>query len=138
LANRRIIDVEDEQIPDLCCVSKDENKEILSSGHTTYYNGKLFLSTSDVLYPSRSNLISTIVADQVVKHIMLYALCSKEMFAKSYGATTEHRNCFDNLAINLEKYGIRLSRSSIPFNIFMNIDIYLKGEKQKIHLFQKR
>jgi len=124
----RIIDVEGEQVSDLFCFAKDEVEEHLSSGHTTDYNGKLFLSKGDTLYSNRSNPMFTIVADQVGKHIMLYAPCSQEMFVKSYGVIEAHPNCFDNLVTNLMNYGIQASKITIPFNIFMNIEISRQGK----------
>lgn len=124
----RIIDVEGEQVSDLFCFAKDEIQEHLSSGHTTDYNGKLFLSKGDTLYSNRSNPMFTIVADQVGNHIMLYAPCSQEMFEKSYGVIEEHPNCLDNLVINFKNYGIQASEITIPFNIFMNIEISRQGE----------
>jgi len=124
----RIIDVEGEQVADLFCVSEDNREESLSSGHTIDYNGKLFLSRGDILYSNKSNPMFRIVADQVGKHIMLYAPCSQEMFAKSYGVNEAHPNCFDNLAGNLAEYEIHFSRGCIPFNIFMNIAINNEGE----------
>ena len=117
----RIIDVEGEQVADLYCFEKEEIEEKLSSGHTTDYNNKLFLSKGDVLYSNRSNPMFTIVADKVGKHIMLYAPCSQVMFEKSYGVTEAHPNCLDNLVNNLKSYGVQASQITIPLNIFMNI-----------------
>jgi len=128
----RIIDVEGEQVADLYCLNKEEIEENLSSGHTTDYNGKLYLSKGDVLYSNRSNPMFTIVADQVGKHIMLFAPCSQVMFEKSYGVTEAHPNCLDNLVNNLKGYGIQASQITIPINIFMNIEIDREGEI-KIH-----
>ena len=124
----RIIDVEGEQVSDLFCFAKDEIKECLSSGHTTDYNSKLFLSKGDILYSNQSNPMFTIVADQVGNHIMLYAPCSQEMFVKSYGITEAHPNCLDNLVTNLKNFGIRASQITTPFNAFMNIEITREGE----------
>ncbi len=124
----RIIDVEGEQVADLFCFAKDDADECLSSGHTTDYNGKLFLSTGDTLYSNHSNKMLTIITDQVGRHIMLYAPCSQEMFEKSYAVTEAHPNCLDNLAVNLKNYGIQASRITTPFNIFMNIEITPEGE----------
>ncbi len=71
----RIIDVEGEQVSDLFCFAKDGVEEHLSSGHTTDYNGKLFLSKGDTLYSNRSNPMFTIVADQVGLE-KTYVLCA--------------------------------------------------------------
>ena len=124
----RIIDVEGEQVSDLFCFAQGEIEEHLSSGHTTDYNGKLFLSKGDTLYSNRSNPMFTIIDDQVGKHIMLYAPCSQVMFEKSYGVAEAHSNCLDNLVSNLKNYGIQTSDITIPFNIFMNIKISKQGK----------
>jgi hypothetical protein len=124
----RIIDVEGEQVADLYCFEKEEIEEKLSSGHTTDYNNKLFLSKGDILYSNRSNPMFTIVSYKVGKHIMLYAPCSQVMFEKSYGVTEAHPNCLDNLVNNLKSYGVQASQITIPLNIFMNIEIDREGE----------
>lgn len=124
----RIIDVEGGQVADLFCFAKDEVEEILSSGHTTDYNSKLFLSEGDILYSNQSNPMFSIVADQVGRHFMLYAPCSQEMFEKSYGVTEAHPNCLNNLVTSLKDFGIGASQITVPFNIFMNIKINKQGE----------
>ena len=124
----RIIDVEGEQVSDLFCFAKEELEEALSSGHTTDYNGKLFLSEGDILYSNRSNSMLTIVADQVGRNMMLYAPCSQVMFEKTYDVTEPHPNCLDNLHGNLEEYGVQESQITVPFNIFMNIELSPEGE----------
>jgi uncharacterized protein YcgI (DUF1989 family) len=123
----RIIDVEGEQVVDLFCFSEDELEENLSSGHTTDYNGKIYLSKGDVLYSNRSNPMFTIIEDQVGGHIMLYAPCSQKMFEKSYGVTDPHPNCLENLVMSLAKYGIQASQITVPFNIFMSVGISQEG-----------
>ncbi len=124
----RVIDVEGEQVADLFCFAKDDVEEVLSSGHTTDYNGKLFLSTGDILYSNRSNPMFTITADHVGRHIMLYAPCSQAMFEKSYSVVEVHPNCLNNLITHLKDFGIGASQITVPFNIFMNIDISEQGE----------
>ena len=124
----RITDVEGEQVSDLFCFAHGDLEESLSSGHTTDYNGKLFLSKGDILYTNRSNPMFTIVADQVGRHIMQYAPCSQKMYELSYGITDPHPNCLDNLVSNLKPYGIRESQITTPFNVFMNIEISPAGE----------
>ncbi len=124
----RVIDVNGEQVADLFCFAEDEIKEFLSSGHTTDYNSKIYLSVGDILYSSRSNPMFTIVEDQVGRHIMLYAPCSQKMFKKSYGVTDKHPNCLDNLVTNLERFGVQASQITVPFNIFMSIDVSEEGE----------
>ena len=124
----RIIDVEGQQVADLFSFAKKDPGEVLSSGHTTDYNDKLFLSINDVLYSNLSKPMFTITADQVGRHFMLYAPCSQKMYEKSYGVTEAHPNCLDNLVTNLQKFGIKASQITVPLNIFMNIELSQKGE----------
>ncbi|MFC1879188.1 DUF1989 domain-containing protein [Chloroflexota bacterium] len=123
----RVIDVEGQQVADLFCFNNDDTKESLSSGHTTDYNGKLFLTSGDILYSNRSNPMFSILADRVGGHMMLYAPCSQEMFEKSYGVTEAHPNCLDNLAVNLKGFGVVASQITVPLNIFMNIELTTQG-----------
>ena len=117
----RVIDVDGEQVSDLFSFARDDLGECLSSGHTTDYNGKLFLSVGDTLYSNRSKPMFSIVADQFGGHIMLYAPCSQEMFEKTYETTESHPNCLDNLVANLKPYGVQASQITVPLNIFMNV-----------------
>jgi len=124
----RIIDTAGGQVADLFCIAQQSPDEVLSSGHTLDYNGKLFLSTGDVLYSSKSNPMFRITADRVGKHPMLYAPCSPEMFAKSYGITEAHPNCIENLTTSLAQSGIQLPPLAVPLNLFMNIEIEQDGK----------
>ena len=124
----RIIDVSGDQVADLFCTAVQSPDEVLSSGHTLDYNGKIFFSEGDVLYSNKINPMLTITADQVGKHIMLYAPCSQEMFAKSYGAKEAHANCFENLSSSLTKFGVQLPPLAVPLNLFMNIEISQQGK----------
>ena len=119
----RVIDVEGEQVSDLLCFAQGDTNEVVSAGHTTDYNEKLFLSTGDVLYSKRSNPMITIKHDDVGRHPMLYAPCSQAMFERSYSAKEPHPNCHDNLLNNLAPFGITATQITIPFNIFMNVSI---------------
>ena len=123
----RVIDVEGGQVSDLFCFAEKKRQECLSSGHTTDYNGKLFLSKGDILYSNSSNPMFTIIADQVGGHIMLYPPCSQKMFEKSYGVTEAHPNCLENLLTSLKDFAIEESLISIPLNLFMSIDISEQG-----------
>src|SRR5262249_8060510 len=82
----RLIDIEGGQTGDLMAFSLD-GRERLSNGHSFDYNGKLLLSTGDVLWSDRSNPLLTIVADDVGRHDFLYASCSIEMYRMQYGVT---------------------------------------------------
>jgi uncharacterized protein len=123
----RLIDIEGGQTGDLMAFSQDGG-ERLSNGHSFDYNGKILLSTGDVLWSDRSNPMLTIVADDVGRHDFLYASCSVEMYRMQYGVSGYHANCSDNLRAALRELGIE--PDSVPrnaFNFFMNVEIASDG-----------
>ena len=126
-AHIRLIDIEGGQTGDLMAFSLD-GRERLSNGHSFDYNGKILLSTGDVLWSDRSTPLLTIVADDVGRHDFLYASCSLEMYRMQYGVTGSHANCSDNLRTALREFGIE--PDSVPrnaFNFFMNVDVSPDG-----------
>ena len=114
----RIIDPEGGQSGDLMAFSSD-GRERLSNGRTFDYDGKIYLSTGDVLWSDRSNPMLTIVADDVGRHDFLYASCSIEMFRKQYAIAGYHPNCHDNLMAALRELGIDAAPLPTAFNMFM-------------------
>lgn len=126
-ARIRLIDIEGGQTGDLMAFSLD-GRERLSNGRSFDYNGKLLLSTGDVLWSDLSNPMLTIVADDVGRHDFLYASCSIEMYRMQYGVTGYHANCSDNLRAALRELGIE--PDSVPttaFNFFMNVEVQPDG-----------
>ena len=124
----RLIDIEGGQTGDLMAFSQDGG-ERLSNGHSFDYNGKILLSTGDVLWSDRSNPMLTIVADDVGRHDFLYASCSVEMYRMQYGVSGYHANCSDNLRAALRELGIE--PDSVPrnaFNFFMNVEVSADGQ----------
>ena len=126
-AHIRLIDIEGGQTGDLMAFSLD-GRERLSNGRSFDYNGKLLLSTGDVLWSDLSNPMLTIVADDVGRHDFLYASCSIEMYRMQYGVTGYHANCSDNLRAALRELGIEPDRvPTTAFNFFMNIEVQPDG-----------
>jgi uncharacterized protein YcgI (DUF1989 family) len=124
----RVIDVEGGQVSDLVCFALQDIEEYLSSGRTIDYNEKLFQSTGDILYSSRSNPMLAIIEDPVGKHDFLFAPCSQEMFRLTYNETEPHPNCLDNLASALGQYGVKAFQIPTAFNIFMNVEVSSSSE----------
>jgi uncharacterized protein YcgI (DUF1989 family) len=117
----RLIDSEGGQTGDLVAYSAD-GRDALSSGRSFDYNGKVRLSTGDVLWSESSRRMLTIVSDDVGRHDMFHAACSREMYELQYGAS-DHPNCHDNLSAALRAQGVEPGRLPQPFNVFMNVDI---------------
>src|SRR5690349_15771205 len=116
----RIIDTGGGQTGDLVAYAAD-GSERLSAGRTFDHNEKVRLSTGDVLWSDRSNRMLTIEADDVGRHDMFYAACSREMYALQYG-DPDHSNCHDNLSAALRGQGIDPVFLPQPFNFFMNVE----------------
>ncbi len=117
----RVTDPRGEQVADLLAFSARDTGEVLSSGRTLDYMSKLFLTTGDLLYSNRSNIMLKIVRDDVGRHDFLLTPCSKDTFRIIYGDTNPHRGCFGNLAAALARFGIGEDTIPVAFNCFMNV-----------------
>ena len=118
-----VIDPRGEQVADLLAFAKADVREVLSSGRTLDYANRIYLSTGDKLYSNRSNVLLTIVADDVGRHDFLLTPCSKDTFRIIYGDTNPHRGCFGNLAAALAPWGIEEDAIPVAFNCFMNVPV---------------
>lgn len=117
----RVIDPKGEQVSDLVAFNGHDTGEVISSGRTLDYAGKLFLSTGDPLYSNRSNVMLRILEDTVGRHDFLLTPCSKDTFRILYGDADPHRGCFGNIAEALAPYGIGEDQIPTAFNVFMNV-----------------
>ena len=122
----RVIDVEGGQTGDLMAFSAD-GSERLSNGCSFDYNGKIFLSTGDVLWSDRSTPMLTIVEDDVGRHDFLYAACRLEMYRIQYGVSGYHANCRDNLLAALRELGLTPDSLPTTFNFFMRAEVGTDG-----------
>ena len=118
-----VIDPRGGQVSDLLAFNAMDTKEVLSSGRTLDYASRIYLTTRDVLYSNRSNVMLRIVADTVGKHDFLLTPCSKDTFRIIYGDKEPHQGCFGNLAAALGPYGIIPDQIPTAFNCFMNVPV---------------
>ena len=118
-----VIDPRGEQVADLLAFNRDDIGEAISSGRTLDYASRIYLTTGDPLYSIRSNVMLTIVEDDVGRHDFLLTPCSKDTFRIIYGDTDPHRGCFGNLAAALAPYGVTEDMIPTAFNCFMNVPV---------------
>ena len=118
-----VIDPRGEQVADLVAYSQTDHREVISSGRTLDYASRLFLTTEDPLYSNRSNIMLTIVEDDVGRHDFLLTPCSKDTFRIIYGDEHPHQGCFGNLAEALKPFGIEPDDIPVAFNCFMHVAI---------------
>ena len=118
-----ITDPHGEQVADLLAFAESDVAEAISSGRTLDYVGRIYLTTGDLIYSNRSNVLLEIIADDVGRHDFLLTPCSKDTFRIIYGDTDPHRGCFGNLAHALAPYGINEDMIPVAFNCFMNVTV---------------
>ena len=118
-----VIDPEGRQVSDLLAYNRGDIREAISSGRTLDYASRLYLTTGDLLYSNRSNVMLEIVSDDVGRHDFLLTPCSVDTFDHFYPDLPRHRGCFGNLAAALEPYGVVPDRIPVAFNCFMNVPI---------------
>ncbi len=126
----RVIDPRGEQVSDLIAFNRADPQEYLSSGRTFDYASRLFLTTGDLLYSSRSRPMFLIGEDRVRRHDFLLTPCSADTFRILYGHEHPHRGCHGNLSEALAPFGISPDQIPVTFNIFMNVDV--NGETGEI------
>ncbi len=116
-----VVDPRGEQVADLVAYAQNDHREVISSGRTLDYASRLFLTTGDPLYSNRSNIMLTIVEDDVGRHDFLLTPCSKDTFRIIYGDEHPHQGCFGNLAEALKPFGIEPDDIPVAFNCFMHV-----------------
>jgi len=122
----RVIDPQGGQSGDVFALSAD-GSERLSNGRTFDYQGRIYLTTGDILWSDRSHPMLTIVADDAGRHDFLYASCTDEMYRLQYGTTDYHPNCADSLSNALRGIGLDPGPPPTAFNIFMCADVAADG-----------
>ncbi|MEO7961981.1 MAG: urea carboxylase-associated family protein [Ginsengibacter sp.] len=119
----RVVDIRGEQVSDFICYNQHDTAEYLSSGRTIDYAEKIFLTTGDLFYSNRSNIMFEMVEDTVGRHDFLLTPCSADTFRIIYGHTSPHHGCLGNLSTVLKGYNISVDEIPICFNIFMNVTV---------------
>lgn len=123
----RVIDIEGEQVADLIAFNRDDKAEWLSSGRSIDYANTICLTTGHTLYSNRSRAMFKILADDVGRHDFLLTPCSRETFEIIYNHEGHHPSCFENLATNLARFGIRPDAIPTTLNLFMNVPVAADG-----------
>ena len=118
-----VTDPQGEQVADLLAFAESDVAEAISSGRTLDYASRIYLTTGDLIYSNRSNVLLEIIADDVGRHDFLLTPCSKDTFRIIYGDTDPHRGCFGNLALALAPYGVNEDMIPVAFNCFMNVTV---------------
>jgi uncharacterized protein YcgI (DUF1989 family) len=122
-----VFDPKGEQVSDLVAFNAANLFEVISSGRSLDYASKLYLTTGDLIYSNRSNIMLRIVEDTVGRHDFLLTPCSRDTFRIIYGEENPHRGCFGNLEEALAPFGIFSDQIPVAFNCFMNVVLSSSG-----------
>ncbi len=125
-----VIDPQGGQVADLLAISRSDTREMISSGRTLDYAESIYLTTGNLLYSNRSNVMLEIIEDTVGRHDFLLTPCSEATFRLCYDNEPPHQGCLGNLHHALEGYGIAEDDIPIAFNCFMNVPV--DGETGKL------
>ncbi len=118
-----VIDPEGGQVADLLAISAADTREMISSGRTLDYAETIYLTTGNLLYSNRSNVMLEIIEDTVGRHDFLLTPCSEATFRLCYDNEPPHQGCHGNLHHALAPWNIAEDAIPVAFNCFMNVPV---------------
>lgn len=124
----KIIDPQGEQVSDMVLFNAHDPREKLSSGKTLDFEETLLISQGHHLWSNRSRKMMKILEDSNGRNDFLLAPCSPETFQIMYDNHDPHPSCFENLATQLDRFGIQPDDIPTAFNIFMNVNFAADGQ----------
>lgn len=142
------IRVSAESIVDFVVFNLNNLKERFDQARTKANQGKVYISTGDVLYSKLNSILMTIVADTYKgKHDLQYGMCSQgaydqfwerrntpewRPFFQKWGIEKRedlpNHGCWENLIDGLRDYPIAPEDIPSPFNLFQSMDIDSQGK----------
>lgn len=118
-----VVDPLGEQVADLLAYNRADTREVISSGRTLDYAGRIYLTAGDALYSNRSRVLLRIEEDSVGRHDFLLTPCSADTFRILYDDLAPHPGCFGNLVAALAPFGVGADDIPVAFNVFMNVAV---------------
>jgi uncharacterized protein YcgI (DUF1989 family) len=101
-----IVDVEGEQVADLCAVAAEDHDESIFLPVTRLALGRTELRHGDELLTSRRRPILRLEDDPVGTHDVLFGVCDRYRYEVDFGLPPGHRNCRDNFVEALAEHGV--------------------------------
>jgi uncharacterized protein YcgI (DUF1989 family) len=122
----RIVDLEGKQVTDVAAFNLQDLGEKLNAEITMLLTGTIRPTAGHVLYSDDCQSMFTIVADTVGRNYLAGAVCSEEANFVRYGVRGS-RNCRDNLAMAVARWGIGKRQIQGAFAPFLNIVHHADG-----------
>jgi uncharacterized protein len=119
-----IVDVEGEQVADLCAIAAADHDEAIFLPVTRLALGRTDLRHGDVLLTSHRRGIVRLDGDPVGTHDILFGVCDRYRYEVDFALPPGHRNCRDNFVEALAAEGVGAVQAQRAadngVNIFIN------------------
>jgi uncharacterized protein len=125
----RFVDIEGKQVPDLVCFNEGDLAEHLNMGNSLLLNKRRELRQGDVLYSVICNPMMTIVGYSNEQSYAYGPMCSEELNRIRYGVPGT-RNCRNNFAMALDRWGFNQRQIPNAFVPFMRVEVEPDGSME--------
>lgn len=122
----RLVDIEGKQVPDVICFNEHDLTEHLNMGNSLLLNKRRELRQGDVLYSVICNPMMTITGYSNEESYAYGPMCSEELNRIRYGVPAT-RNCRDNFAMALARWGLNQRQIPNAFVPFMRVVVEPDG-----------
>ncbi|MFC4055927.1 DUF1989 domain-containing protein [Actinomadura syzygii] len=130
-----IIDVEGEQVADLCAVAAESHDEHIFLPVTRLALGRAEFRHGDVLLTDRRRGIVRLDDDPVGTHDTLFGICDRYRYEVDFALPPGHRNCRDNFVEALSAEGVSPAHADLAADNGVNIFINQRRDEQgEFHL----
>jgi len=114
-----IVDLHGQQAGDFVAVAVADVTEGLSGIETRRHIRALHFKTGDQLLSSRGRPMFEVVADTIGVHDYTVPACDPTRYEVDFGVAG-HRNCLENMAEPLRRFGVDILEVPEPFNLFQS------------------
>jgi uncharacterized protein YcgI (DUF1989 family) len=121
-----IVDLHGQQAGDFVAVAVADVTEGLSGVETRRHVLSLYIKTGDRLISSRGRPMFEVVADTIGVHDYTVPACDPTRYEVDFGVVG-HRNCLENMAEALRRFGVDILEVPEPFNLFQSSPVIAGG-----------
>ena len=121
-----IIDLHGQQAGDFVAVAEADVTEGLSGVETRRHLLSLYIKTGDFLISSRGRKMFEVVTDTIGVHDYTVPACDPTRYEIDFGVVG-HRNCLENMAEPLRRFGVDILEVPEPFNLFQSSPVIAGG-----------
>jgi len=114
-----IVDLRGRQAGDFVAVAAADVTEGLSGVETRRHVLSLYIKIGDCLLSSRGRPMFEVVADTIGVHDYTVPACDPTRYEVDFGVAG-HRNCLENMAEVLHRFGVDGLEVPEPFNLFQS------------------